>query len=65
MAEARILWLHVWLALDLMPRGAAPGLSWGERPIAMLLDVLRFLLEPPGEPWRSLRPDHLDDTAGK
>jgi aminoglycoside phosphotransferase (APT) family kinase protein len=63
-AEARIVWLHVWLALDLMPRGAAPGCSWGERPLAMLMDIMRFFLEAPAEPWRSLAPERPRGAAG-
>jgi len=40
-AEARILWRHLQLTLAVLPRGAAPGLSWGERPLAWLLELLR------------------------
>jgi aminoglycoside phosphotransferase (APT) family kinase protein len=50
-AEARITWAQVYIALDLLPRGAAPGCSWGERPLAMLLEILRFFLERPGGRW--------------
>jgi hypothetical protein len=39
-----------------MPRRAAPGYSWGEQPIAMLLDLLRFFLEGPGERWLAVAP---------
>jgi aminoglycoside phosphotransferase (APT) family kinase protein len=53
-AEARIVWLNLHLALDMLPRGATPGWSWGERPLAMLLEALRFYLEPPPTPaWGS------------
>ncbi|HEV8638211.1 MAG TPA: aminoglycoside phosphotransferase family protein [Chloroflexota bacterium] len=55
-AEARVVWYHLRTALWLMPRGAAPGCSWGEQPTAMLLDLLRFFLEDPGERWRSVGP---------
>jgi len=55
-AEARILWHHLKVALFLMPRGAAPGCSWGEQPIAMLLDIFRFFLEDPGPTWNGLGP---------
>src|SRR5262249_36753770 len=55
-AEARIVWYHLRAALWLMPRGAAPGCSWGEQPLAMLLDLLRFFLEDPGERWLALAP---------
>lgn len=56
-AEARILWHRLQLTLHILPRGAAPGCSWGERPLAWLLDLVGFFLDPPPEPWRSLRPD--------
>lgn len=55
-AEARILWRHVQWSLAILPRGAAPGLSWGERPLAWLLEVLRFFLDQPPPPWRELAP---------
>ncbi len=55
-AEARIVWRHVQFALAVLPRGAAPGLAWGERPLAWLLEVLRFFLESPGLRWQDLRP---------
>jgi len=54
--EARILWRHLQLSLAILPRGAAPGFSWGERPLAWLLEVLRFFLEPPPARWRELAP---------
>ena len=55
-AEARILWRHVQWSLAHLPRGAVPGQAWGERPLAWLLDVLRFFLDGPPAPWRSLAP---------
>jgi Ser/Thr protein kinase RdoA (MazF antagonist) len=55
-AEARILWRHVQLALAMLPRGAAPGLAWGERPLAWLIEVFRFFTEAPSHPWRDLGP---------
>src|SRR5215472_13511633 len=55
-AEARILWRHLQCSLSVLPRGAAPGLSWGERPLAWLLELLRFFLEPPPRRWRELAP---------
>jgi aminoglycoside phosphotransferase (APT) family kinase protein len=55
-AEARILWRHIQYSLAVLPRGAAPGLSWGERPLAWLLEVLRFFLEAPPPRWRWLAP---------
>jgi len=55
-AEARILWRHLRIALAMLPRGAAPGMSWGERPLAWLLEVFRFFADEPGPRWRELRP---------
>lgn len=54
--EERILWRHLQISLDVLPRGAAPGLSWGERPLAWLLEVMRFFQEEPHGRWRDLRP---------
>jgi aminoglycoside phosphotransferase (APT) family kinase protein len=57
--EARILWRRLQLLLSTLPRGAAKDCSWGERPIAWLVDLLRFFLEVPDEGWRSIAPiDH-------
>jgi aminoglycoside phosphotransferase (APT) family kinase protein len=53
-AEARILWRHLQLALLVLRRGPLPERSWAERPLAMLLEIMRFLIESPAEPWRSL-----------
>jgi aminoglycoside phosphotransferase (APT) family kinase protein len=55
-AEARILWRYAQITLAVLPRGAAPGLSWGERPLAWLLELARFFLDNPGGRWRDLRP---------
>jgi hypothetical protein len=54
--EARILWCHLQLALLTMRRGPQPNLSWAERPMGMILDVLRFFVDPPGKRWRLLSP---------
>ena len=54
--EARILWRHLQFALAVLPRGAAPGMSWGERPLAWLLDIFRFFQEPLDPRWQDLRP---------
>lgn len=54
-AEARILWRRLQMLLAVLPRGAAPGTSWGERPVAWLIDLLRFFSDPP-ERWRPLAP---------
>jgi aminoglycoside phosphotransferase (APT) family kinase protein len=56
-AEVRILWRHLQYSLTVLPRGAAPGTSWAERPLAWLLEVLRFFLEPVPPGWRSLAPE--------
>ena len=59
---ARILWRHLQIALYLLGRPPQPGLSWAERPAAMLLEIMRFFLGSPGRPWadrygpRELRP---------
>ncbi len=49
--EARILWRHLQLSLYLLRRGPQPGRSWAERPLGMLLDVMRFLLDSPEDSW--------------
>lgn len=41
-AEARIIWRHLHLALALLERGPQPDQSWGERPLGILLETLRF-----------------------
>ena len=53
-AEARILWRHLQIALYLLGRPPQPGLSWAERPAAMMLETLRFFLDSPGGPWRDV-----------
>jgi hypothetical protein len=53
-AEARILWRHLQIALYLLGRPPKPGLSWAERPAAMMLEILRFFLGSPGRPWTDL-----------
>ena len=55
-AEARIVWRHLQIALWLARRGPQSGLSWGDQPLGMLVEVLRFFLERPGEPWAALAP---------
>ena len=55
-AEARILWRHLQFSLHVLPRGATPGLSWGEHPLAWLLETMRFFLDHPHAPWRDLAP---------
>ncbi len=51
-AEARITWRQLQVALALARRAPQPERSWGERPLAMLLDILRFFAEEHGERWR-------------
>jgi aminoglycoside phosphotransferase (APT) family kinase protein len=53
-AEARILWRHLQLALLVLRRGPLPGRSWAERPLAMLLEIMRFMIEAPPGVWRDL-----------
>ena len=55
-AEARVLWRHLQLALLVLRRGPLPHRSWAERPLAMLLEVMRFQIEAPPGPWRDLLP---------
>jgi aminoglycoside phosphotransferase (APT) family kinase protein len=52
--EARILWRHLQLALLVLRRGPMPGRSWAERPLAMLLEIMRFMIESPAGVWRDL-----------
>jgi aminoglycoside phosphotransferase (APT) family kinase protein len=54
--EARILWRHLQLSLYLMRRDPQPGHSWAERPLGMILDVMRFLLDSPGPEWSKWTP---------
>jgi aminoglycoside phosphotransferase (APT) family kinase protein len=53
-ADARILWRHLQISLYLLGRRPQPGLSWAERPAAMLLEIMRFFLGSPGRPWTDL-----------
>jgi aminoglycoside phosphotransferase (APT) family kinase protein len=53
-AEARILWRHLQIALYRLGRPPQPGLSWAERPAAMMLEIMRFFLGTPGRPWTDL-----------
>ena len=56
MAEARILWYQLGLALRVLRREPEPARSWGERPLAQLFQIVRFLLELPDKRWRGLLP---------
>lgn len=53
----RILWRHLQFALYTARREPQPERSWAERPLTMLLNMTRFFLASPGEPWCDLRPD--------
>lgn len=55
-AELRILRGRIHTLLAVLPRGAAPGTTWGERPVAWLTDLLRFFSDPPNDRWRALAP---------
>jgi aminoglycoside phosphotransferase (APT) family kinase protein len=54
-AQARILWRHLQIALFLALRPPQPDHSWAERPLAMLLEIMRFLLTRPAG-WRDYLP---------
>jgi len=56
-AEARILWRHLQVAIWLMRRGPQPTHSWAERPWAMFLEIMRFLLESSDPRWRAYLPN--------
>jgi aminoglycoside phosphotransferase (APT) family kinase protein len=52
--EARILWRQFQIALWSFSREPQPEHSWGERPAAMLIEIMRFLLESPDPRWKAL-----------
>ena len=54
--EARILWRHLQIALHQLRGQPQPQSSWAERPIGMLLDILRFFTETPNDDWREWAP---------
>ena len=54
--EARILWRHLQLSLYVLRREPQPGRSWAERPLGMLLDVMRFMLDAPAGRWSEWMP---------
>jgi aminoglycoside phosphotransferase (APT) family kinase protein len=62
-AEARILWRRLQLLLAVLPRGAAPERTWGERPVAWLMDALRFFIETDDPAWRALAPPRPGERA--
>jgi hypothetical protein len=55
-AELRILRGRLHTLLSVLPRGAAPGMQWGERPTAWLVDLMRFFQHPASDTWRALGP---------
>lgn len=50
-AEARILWRTLGSALDNMGRPPLPEQSWAEQPLAVLLQLVRFLLASDQPAW--------------
>jgi hypothetical protein len=62
-AEARVLWRHLQLSIWTLPRGAVAGLSWAERPIPMLMEVLRFFAEATDDRWREVGPVEVDGRS--
>lgn len=58
--RARIVLRQLQFAVMLLPRGAAAGLSWAERPVPMLVEVLRFFTANCPIEWRSLGPPSAD-----
>lgn len=52
--EARVVLRQLNIALFLVRRPPQPDKSWAERPLGMLLEMLRFLGKNPDERWRSL-----------
>jgi hygromycin-B 7''-O-kinase len=55
-AERRILLIRLRTWLRVLPRGGAPGMTWGERRGAWIADLLHFFVEPPNGTWRELGP---------
>ena len=51
-AEARILWRNLGSALDNLRGPPQPDWSWAERPLTMVLQLLRFLVETEDARWR-------------
>jgi aminoglycoside phosphotransferase (APT) family kinase protein len=51
--KARVLERHIQLALFLVNRPPAPHHSWAERPLGMLLEIMRFVISLPRD-WREL-----------
>jgi aminoglycoside phosphotransferase (APT) family kinase protein len=55
-AEARIVWHRLRTLLAVLPRGAAPGCSWAERPVAWMVDLLGFFASVGDDRWVTLGP---------
>jgi aminoglycoside phosphotransferase (APT) family kinase protein len=53
-AEARILWRHFEFALGNARRSPLPERSWAERPLTMLIEILRCLSASGDARWRAL-----------
>jgi aminoglycoside phosphotransferase (APT) family kinase protein len=64
LTEARILWRRLQLLLSTLPRGTAKDCSWGERPIAWLVDLFRFFLDQTDERWRAIAPSQHEVQIG-
>ena len=51
--EARVVWRQLHIALFLARRGPQPDKSWAERPLGMLLDLVRTLATSSDSRWRA------------
>ena len=51
---ARILYRHLHLALFLVRCPPQLGKAWAERPLGMVLGVMRFLMSMRDEQWKRL-----------
>ncbi len=54
--EPRIVWRHLQIALHQLRGQPVPEQSWAERPMGMLLEVLRFFAGGPDKVWAKLGP---------
>ncbi len=54
--RARIVWRHLQIALHQLRGQPVPDYSWAERPMGMLLEVLRFFGEQGDGEWRQWGP---------
>jgi aminoglycoside phosphotransferase (APT) family kinase protein len=54
--EARVLWRHLQIGLHQLRGKPQPETSWGERPMTILFDVLRFFTETRDERWQRWAP---------